>query len=537
MPMQTSDYYHGPARGTAAQAIAAARPRGATRGYDRFVREIYRVAPQLIHPRYRYGLDPAIAVAESSEETAVWTSPLWKADWNPAGIGITADGVPSPFVRALADPEEAARLFLYHVWIHLHGTSVPIPGPLTDVAGLDTHAPKVLRLTRDPKRPLVQRLRDLCLPYEDSTGEAQCTWACDPAYAVHIVAHAGVLFGALPDQPGDLMTPLGRVPPPPIQKRLITTKRVGHGRDPDAQRTPKFSVVHSMVGTLLGTDDWFRRDDVEALTDFGIGLYNDTDGDGYADIYQWNDPYGRTIGWASGPVEIPFGDGPRALAAFGGPAGVNRYGVSIELDDAGTIATPVTAAQWSSLCWLLAYWHDRMGQTAATFDWNLHHREFTGTAYKDCPFARVYLFTDAYQAVVKAIMRFYQEGVPYPAAGMTINGRVIKLPTAGRIPTTPTIPAPSTGGKPVVYPEGMDEGLARAWFGRGKGKVDGKQRSYGFDPSGSVSKAWLAYVAATGHAPALKTVEQYGDRMYWRFDNGLVLWRANPKTKVQVLGT
>ena len=535
MPATINDFYHGPARGTPDAAIANAKTRGARNGFDRFIREIFRIAPQLKHPRYRYGLDPTIAVAESSDETGVWTSDYWD-EWNPAGIGIWKDGVPSPFVRPIKDPEESARLFLYHVWIHLHGDSVPVPEILLDVVGLDTHAPKVIALTKDPKRPLVQRIKDLCLPYEDSTGEAQCTWACNPNYANQIVDHAHFLFGSsIPTQTGDIMATLGRVPQPPINRRLITNKIVGVGRDPDAQRDVKFTVVHSMVGTLPGTDAYFRNPGVAALTDFGIGLTLDSNGDGFADIYQWNDPWGRVIGWASGPAQAPWGDGARAIANWG-VGGVNRYGASIELDDAGNIGTPVSAAQWSSLCWMLAWLHDKMGQTADTFGWNIHHREFTGTAYKDCPFPRVYNFTAQYQAVVKAIMRYYQEGVDYPPEGFSINGRTLTLPTAGRVVTGEEQPTtPSTGGK-TVYPEGMDEDLARAWFGRGKGKIDGKNRSYGFDPNGTVSKTWLAYVKSTGHAPALETVEQYGDRMYWRFSNGLVMWRKNKKSKVQILG-
>lgn len=222
---------------------------------------------------------------------------------------------------------------------------------------------------------------------------------------------------------------MGTIPRPPIEVRLIT-KRPGVGVDENyRQRIPRFTVDHSMVGTLLGTDSYFRQATTAALTDFGIGLVDR--GDGYARIFQWNDYNGKQVGWASGPVRNPWGDALRVLAAFGGAAGVNQFGVSIEHDDNGNIRTPVSAAQWSSSAWLHAWLHGEElvpSQRADSFDLNIHHREFTGTDYKDCPFPRIYDYTSEFHEAIKSIMRHWQDGVPYPANGVWVAGKKLTVP-------------------------------------------------------------------------------------------------------------
>jgi hypothetical protein len=225
----------------------------------------------------------------------------------------------------------------------------------------------------------------------------------------------------------------GHVPQPPINVRTIgiPPKVDGIGcQRLAANRTPRFTCVHSMVGTLMGTDGHFNNPGTDALTDFGIGLSDH--GGGLAQIIQWNDPFGNLLPFANGVVKNPDGDGKRVIDMFGLGA-VNRDGVSIELDDnavpqdnQGRPTTPVSAAQWSSLCWLLAFIHaEWLGQTADTFDWNVHHREF---ATKDCPFPRVYNHTVEYQNAVKAIMRHCQDGAPYPASGVFVAGKKLTVP-------------------------------------------------------------------------------------------------------------
>lgn len=212
-------------------------------------------------------------------------------------------------------------------------------------------------------------------------------------------------------------------------------------------RKPGATVLHSMVGTLRGTDGYFQRADCPALTDFGIGQVDV--GGGYAEIIQWCDFSGRVEPWASGPVVKPEGDGPRWLTHIGGAGSVNEVGVSIEHDDTtlanGTTgplgAAEATAAQWSASVWLQAWLHAEIFfQTATTYDWNLHHREICGHEYKDCPRPRIYAHTDEYQTAVKAVMARYQQGTPYPAGGLFVNGLRLALPGAGAVAPPVTDP-------------------------------------------------------------------------------------------------
>ena len=59
-----------------------------------------------------------------------------------------------------------------------------------------------------------------------------------------------------------------------------------------ATATPLATCLHSMVGTLWGTDGYFRNPEVQALTDFGIGQV--AGDDGLAEILQWNDSTSRS---------------------------------------------------------------------------------------------------------------------------------------------------------------------------------------------------------------------------------------------------
>ena len=91
----------------------------------------------------------------------------------------------------------------------------------------------------------------------------------------------------------------------------------------------------------------------------------------------------------------------------------------------------------------------------------------------------------------------------------------------------------AAGGK-TMYPEGMDEGIAARLFGKVKGE-DG--RTYSFNPNGPVSRFWLEYGAARDCFPRLEAVWVYGDgRKYFVFNGGLILWQANERSPVQVLG-
>jgi hypothetical protein len=242
-------------------------------------------------------------------------------------------------------------------------------------------------------------------------------------------------------QQGGRGATVGHVPRPPITDHIVTVppRRNGVGLTVNTwDRIPRGTVLHSMGGTLRGTDGYFQQPSCPALTDFGIGQTDH--GGGFAQIIQWCDFRGRIEPWASGPVRVPEGDGPRFLATWGGAEKLNEAGISIEHDDTtlasgGTVqagGAPVTVYQWSASCWLQAWLHaEVLGQTDATYDWNMWHREFTGAAYKTCPNPRITDFGSQYQAAVRAIMRHFQAGADYPAGGLVIDGMRINTPPEG----------------------------------------------------------------------------------------------------------
>ncbi len=392
---------------------------------DEVVRAFYTLAPLL-------PCSPSMAFAMSCHETNIYRfgGDVIPEQHNPAGIGTTGGGVRGLYFPTWTRGIEA---FFAHLMAWLGG-----PGAVPGLHHLYT-------TDLDPRIPIVERVRaqkgvvttwrslgGRWAVRNDVPWQEQATMPGN--YGEGLERH----WQAILAQPKE--EPMGHVPKPPIKDRTIgiPPKVAGVGVDWGGKRAPKFSVVHSMVGTLWGTDGWFRRSDVKGLTDFGIGIVDV--GDGFAEILQWCDPFGTLIPWASGPVLNPEGDGPRALAAFGGAGGVNRHGVSIELDDRGDTTTPVSPPQWSSLCWMLAFVHaEWLGQTADTFDWNMHHHEFCGDGYKKCPFSRVRDHTAEYQEAVKAIMRHWQWGTPYPAGGVFVAGKRLALPTRqGAVPVQPS---------------------------------------------------------------------------------------------------
>jgi hypothetical protein len=157
----------------------------------------------------------------------------------------------------------------------------------------------------------------------------------------------------------------GRVKHPPFDDRLIPDAQ-NYAWDNLGQRKALGVAQHTMVGTLMGTDAWFRRGAASnGLTDYGIGDVSDgAANDGR--ILRWNDPLGRPHpgvspnrwGWASGPCNGMEGDGPAFVKKYGANA-VNGYLVSIERSDGGNPERPPSDKYLESFCLLTAYWADQ----------------------------------------------------------------------------------------------------------------------------------------------------------------------------------
>lgn len=251
---------------------------------------------------------------------------------------------------------------------------------------------------------------------------------------------------------------MAKVPFPPYDDRPINPHaKIGAGASWGICDPQGVSFAHSMVGTLAGTDAWFRRRDVASLTPWGIGCERDGANDGK--IYRWMDytKYTDVQPWSSGPWNPPgYGDGSAYVAKYG-VAGINGRGEAIELSDGGNINTRVSPKQWRSFIWLSAAIAHREGVTSTNYREKLafmQHREITGPSYKDCPFPRVYNFTNEYIAAIVALMAYFEgrtndlNTLVRRIAGLTIDFRDVGR-MRDNLPAPKPTPKPSEPTTPV----------------------------------------------------------------------------------------
>lgn len=215
----------------------------------------------------------------------------------------------------------------------------------------------------------------------------------------------------------------GKVPHPAAREDWCTDRQ-NKAWDNLGQRTVRGVVLHRMIGTLWGTSSWFKQGAGKSpsLTDYGVGV-GSIDGvtnDGL--ILRWNDPTGAVrpgcspnrSGWASGPVNKPYGNGKAFLDDCGSVSCVNRDQASIEIS--GNYETPLSSKALESIASLIAYWADQ-----AKIPWNVFpnipgknysfirwHQEFTIGTGKICPGPVVMKETPIIVERVKQILKSFQ---------------------------------------------------------------------------------------------------------------------------------
>jgi hypothetical protein len=206
---------------------------------------------------------------------------------------------------------------------------------------------------------------------------------------------------------GPIIKPvLGRVPTPAnMQLRVIWNNTAW---DDLGARIPRGIVIHRMLGTLNGTDAYFRNEARNrALTDFGVGRGS------LGPIYQWNLLDGQRAPHASGPADGIKEDGIPFVNRYGVNA-INRDCASVEIE--GNQNDPVPADTWRALVELVAWLADDWLEVDyQTWPRNrdgvhalLHHREFT--AQKECPFAWAIANTGRLIEDVRDRLEHYQTG-------------------------------------------------------------------------------------------------------------------------------
>jgi len=332
-----------------------------------YVTEVYRLAAVV-------GLNPDLLVAQGAHETDDWTSHWWKAERNPAGIGIFDDG--STQRIAYATGTDAARAQVVHMAVYALGVATYAWLELSQYKHLD---PRLQAVYESGFAGSARVIGDL--------GSGR--WATDTRYAAKIVAKANRIFGGITKGPPMTAIVFGNVPHPWFEDRSIS-KPAGAGQDDLGQRKVRGVVYHRILGTLRGTDTYFRRPDVNALTDYGVGVggHDANNDDGV--ILRWNNPRGRQSGWASGPVNGAYGDGAAFVNKYGVNA-VNRDQASIEIS--GNYDTPLTPRAIDAIVNLTAYWADQANipwdqfpiVPGDGFSFVRFHQEFTLGSGKVCP--------------------------------------------------------------------------------------------------------------------------------------------------------
>jgi hypothetical protein len=276
----------------------------------------------------------------------------------------------------------------------------------------------------------------------------------------------------------------GNVAHPGFEKMIVTKAFDGAGYNSVPARTVLGVCDHCTAG--LGTIEWYheffsvggqRADD--ALVDFII------DKRGRAAMF--NDPFGTRMPWASGGSDGLEGDGP-AFVASRGIFGINGELVSKE-HVAGPV-DPMTDAQMEMSAKITAFYFDGANNHARCtkvpydqFPYNpnkgvecvtaMQHFEF---ATKPCPGAGIRGQTDAYQELVRSIMKAAQTAQPAP-------------------PPNPD-PQPAPQPRPIKYPSGYNLAIAKKAFGTGRVHRPKKASAgFGFHEDSAVSLAWLSRCA------------------------------------------
>lgn len=301
------------------------------------------------------------------------------------------------------------------------------------------------------------------------------------------------------------MTP-GLIPEAGYADRLIPDAN-NSAWDNLGQRVVRGVTLHRMLGSLEGTDTYFRNG-AAGLTDMGAKASSDL-------VYRWNDETGKghqgisanRAPWASGPYRATaYGDGLKFTNKYGVNA-VNRDRRSLEID--GFYGDPWSQASMQEYAQTTAHDAHNYGITWEQFPHSpkddcsfiCWHNEFCGTDYKECPGSVVMSQTDTFIGIVKGIMKAAQQG---------------KVTQPGE----PAPPPPVVTPVPVnPYPKGATEEWVRVAYG--SVKVPWAARPFVFDITRSECRAWLAYCTSTipaggdytdGHWGALEKVIRRGNK-------------------------
>lgn len=386
---------------------------------DLFIDTVWDTAPQL-------NIRPEVPFGQFCDETDVGKSDYWKKNKNPGGLRVTYSGEIS---NTWASGRTAALGMLHRLCLYIHGNDNNFQANVQ-------YDPAPEEVGKAGYLGIAKKLADL-------SGR----WAENRNYAKQIVEnHLNVAFPAGSDAQGTAPTVpvgappvaeyvFGKVPHPAFLDHPIT-KSNGQGAGYYGKRSVRGVVWHRMIGSLRGTDGYFKNPDVAALTDYGVGTLVT---DGSADdgvIIRWNNPLGNQSGWASGPVSAPYGDGLAFLNKYVPLAGigydvVNRDQASIEISGL-EYTTPLSQKAKMAVAAITAYWADQYRipydvfpiAPQDGFSFVRWHQEFTIGSGKVCPGQVVIDATSEMIEMTRQIMKQYQAvGTPVPTPPLYVKAK------------------------------------------------------------------------------------------------------------------
>ena len=354
------------------------------------------------------GIDPVVVLAQWWLETNRGLSDWWRERLNPAGLGITGDPEQNAASQTWQSGAVAAYAHLAHMVAYVWGEDWiaghwPYTWPDPDAVDLR------FGLAVMHHGGKVDELQDL-----------NGTWAIDPQndYGGKLAERANRILAIAGKETEPVAVTFGYVPHPVHERRIVENSRAWSAL---GLRTIRGVVWHRMIGSLWGTDEYFRTEAVgRALTDYGVGVAA-KDGAAHAgELLMWNDPRGPRSPWANGSLSSPYDDGLAFYERYG-VTGINRDLASIEIS--GNYDTPLDAKARATIVALTAHWADQYHVPWESFptvpeedrSFVLWHNEFTIGTGKVCPGNVVMGETSALIAQVKELLKNYQTSRPVPA--------------------------------------------------------------------------------------------------------------------------
>jgi hypothetical protein len=484
-----------------------------------FLTAVYDLNQDLPMPYDFYGL-----MGQFSQESGNASSSYFLQDGNPVGIGISYGGEASPWAGRLT-PEDAALVWLAELAVHTY-QSAAVPKGFERAGILDSHLAKVQKLRASTVWPTVRSWQDLCAkvpPYD-------FVWAADQEYGTGIAGRVNAIWPGIKDastgvkpMPSPLNMTRDLIPPPAMLLDIIDVNQRYTGLDCRGydwlgyRNDPKALAVHRSQAPSGGSNSgYFHTACCPALTDLEI---NNLSGAMRRFV---RIPGDSPSGWANGVVQDPYGDGLAFVNLYGITPAVNRDIESLEI--LGWFVVPGEVSEESPLSveaeenisqWFAWRGHN-YGIRWDTFplipeegnrSYIIWHEELTYGTGKRCPGDLVKARTPSMIARAVEIMRLAQ--------------------TKGITPMpSPTVIDVAPDGK--AYPAGLDSGLLALAFG----SVVKANKTYSFNPKGTVSRAWYNHFKGRGIFPSLVHVfeDTHTGREVCFFANGEYLYRPNGKS-------